>query len=394
MDRQVVALLCRTSDRAGDGAAGTRELAELLDARIVGSPGEPRTAGWSDDLRDARGCLLEAGGQLDDALDAGRVPILLAPECSIAVSTLPVLIRRHPDARVLWLDAHADFHTPQTTTSGYLGGMCLAGACGLWDTGFGAGVDPPRVIMHGVREVEGPERVGLDRGGVYLIEDPGQLDGFEVFVHLDLDVLDPDVFPAQFPVDGGLEPGELREFLAEVCAACTLLGAEITSAAPGHGDSSPTRSPRCLAERIHPAAASGFARAADAYERGRPGYRDDAVDWLASFLASPVVDLAAGTGLLSRALAARGFEVVAVEPVAEMRALVGDGVRVLGGTAEQIRSPTRAPRASPSRRRFTGSTARARSPRSPECCAPAACSRSSSTAAGWRMRSNVASTSC
>ncbi len=87
---------------------------------------------------------------------------------------------------------------------------------------------------------------------------------------------------------------------------------------------------------IHPAAATGFARAAAAYERGRPGYPDDAVDWLAGHLDGPVVDLAAGTGLLSRALAARGFEVVAVEPVAQMRARVGDGIRVLDGTAEAI----------------------------------------------------------
>ena len=236
MERQLVALLCRTSDRRPDGAAGTRELAELLDARIIGSPGEPRDGAWADDLRDAHGCLLEAGGQLDDALDAGRAPIILAAECSIAVSTLPVLLRRHPDARVLWLDAHADFHTPETTRSGYLGGMCLAGACGLWDTGFGAGLDPPRVIMHGVRDVEGPEWVGLDRGGVHLVDDPAQLVGYELFVHLDLDVLDPTVLPAAFAVDGGLLPGELRAFLAQACAGCTFLGAEITSAAPGHGE--------------------------------------------------------------------------------------------------------------------------------------------------------------
>ena len=236
MERQVVALLCRTSEREPGGALGTRELAELLDARIVGSPGEPRAADWSDDLRDAHGCLLEAGGQLDDAFDAGRMPILLAPECSIAISTLPALVPRHPDARVLWLDAHADFHTPDTTRSGYLGGMCLAGACGRWDTGFGSGLDPPRVIMHGVREVEGAERVGLDRGGVHLVEDPAQLAGLEVYVHLDLDVLDPESFPAQFPVGGGLEPAELRTFLADACAVCTLLGAEITSAAPGHAE--------------------------------------------------------------------------------------------------------------------------------------------------------------
>lgn len=236
MERQLVALLCRTSDRAAGGAVGTRELAELLDARIVGSPGDARTSDWSDDLRDSHGCLLEAGGQLDDALEADRVPILLSSECSIAISTLPMLVRRHPEARVLWLDAHADFHTPDTTRSGYLGGMCLAGACGLWDTGFGAGVDPPRVLMHGVRDVEGGERVALDRGGVHLVDDPALLDGFEVFVHLDLDVLDPSTFPAQFPVQGGLLPGELRAFLAEACAACTILGAEITSAVPGQGE--------------------------------------------------------------------------------------------------------------------------------------------------------------
>jgi arginase len=236
VDRQIVALLCRTSDRAAAGAAGTRELAELLDARMVGSPGEPSVGGWADDLRDAHGCLLEAGGQLDDAFVAGRVPILLAPECSIAVATLPVLARHHPGASVLWLDAHADFHTPDSTTSGYLAGMCLAGACGLWDTGFGVGPEPPRVITHGVREVEGPERVALDRTGVTRIERPDQAKGLEIYLHLDLDVLDPETFPARFPVDGGLLPAELRAFLAELAGICTILGAEITAAAPEHGE--------------------------------------------------------------------------------------------------------------------------------------------------------------
>lgn len=234
MERQVVALLCRTSDRGPDPAAGTGELAELLGARVIGSPGAPRTSGYADDLRDGRGCLLEAGGQVDDALDAGRVPILLAGECSVCVSTLPLVVRRSPDVRVLWLDAHPDFHTPATTSSGYLAGMGLAGACGLWDTGFGAGLDPGRVIMHGVRDVDGGERVGLDRGGVYRLEDPAQLAGMELFVHLDLDVLDPDFHPAKFPSPGGLSPSALRAFLTAAASVATIVGAEVTAAAPGY----------------------------------------------------------------------------------------------------------------------------------------------------------------
>ncbi|HWI06233.1 MAG TPA: hypothetical protein VNT54_01805, partial [Solirubrobacteraceae bacterium] len=63
MDRQITALLCRTSDRGPYGAAGARELGELLHARIVGSPGEPQALGWEEDLRRSRGCLLEAGGE-------------------------------------------------------------------------------------------------------------------------------------------------------------------------------------------------------------------------------------------------------------------------------------------------------------------------------------------
>jgi arginase family enzyme len=56
----------------------------------------------------------------------------------------------------------------------------------------------------------------------------------ELFVHIDLDVLDPRAFPARFPVPGGLTPRSLRGFLAEVVGVCTIVGAQITSAAPGH----------------------------------------------------------------------------------------------------------------------------------------------------------------
>lgn len=235
-ERQIVGLLCRTADRGPEAAAGTQELGELLEARLIGSPGRPRELSHTDDLRESRGCLLEAGGQIDDALEEGRVPILLAGDCAVAVSTLPVVVRRRADVRVLWIDAHADFHTPQTSPDGYLGGMCLAGACGLWDTGFGVGPDPGHVVMHGVRDVGGGERVALDTSGVVRIEDPAALAGLPVFVHVDLDVLDPATLPARNPVPGGMTPRGLRHFLDEIARTCEIVGAEVTSAAPDHGE--------------------------------------------------------------------------------------------------------------------------------------------------------------
>ena len=55
-----------------------------------------------------------------------------------------------PDAKVLWLDAHGDFNTPDTTPSGYLGGMSLAGAVGRWEHGLAEGAMPPeRVVLAG-----------------------------------------------------------------------------------------------------------------------------------------------------------------------------------------------------------------------------------------------------
>ena len=230
----VTALLCRTSDRTPEGAAGTVALSALTDARQVGAPEAPRSQRWVDDLRDSRGCLLEAGGQVDDLLSAGRRPLLLAGDCSVALSTLPVVVRHRPDAWVVWIDAHADFNTPETSPSGYLGGMPLAGACGLWETGFGAGLDPARVAMLGVRDVDGGERVGLETHGVGRPDGPEALAGLPVWIHLDLDVLDPSVLPAQVPAPGGWGLARLRRVLGELVGAGELLGAEVTSAHPAH----------------------------------------------------------------------------------------------------------------------------------------------------------------
>jgi ubiquinone/menaquinone biosynthesis C-methylase UbiE len=94
---------------------------------------------------------------------------------------------------------------------------------------------------------------------------------------------------------------------------------------------------------VHEAARLGFERGAEAYERGRPEYPREAIEWLIERLGlGPgrlVVDVGAGTGKLTRALTSSGAELVAVEPVAGMRAVLEREVpdaRVLEGTAEAL----------------------------------------------------------
>jgi arginase len=231
---RVVILAGRTSDRSARGAAGAQALGALLaDApERVGAPEPPRAQRYDDDLRDSRAAIAAAGERLEAALDSGEFPLLLAADCSIALSTLPAVARREPGARVVWLDAHGDFNTPATSGSGYLGGMCLAAACGRWDSGFGAGLDPRRVVISDGRDLDPAEREELDRAGVTVVAPEHMVAAVRaerVFLHLDLDVLDPDVMPAGVPAAGGLGMGELRSLLAGLAGAADLIGVEVTA---------------------------------------------------------------------------------------------------------------------------------------------------------------------
>jgi arginase family enzyme len=244
MSVSLVALVCRTADRTPGGVRGAQTLAPLIGKRLgveprtIGTPSDPSDAGYEDDLRYSRGCLLEAGGQVEDALTGGRVPVIAAADCSIALTTLPAAQRHRPDARVLWLDAHGDYNTPDTSGSGYLGGMCLAGACGEWDAGLGETLPPERLVLAGVRDLDEGERRLLERSAATvigasavetLVAVKNALDGAPVYIHLDLDVLDPEEFPAAVPAAGGLSSDKLYDLMEAVAEDSEVVGIEVTA---------------------------------------------------------------------------------------------------------------------------------------------------------------------
>ena len=245
MGISLVALRCRTADRFPGAPRGVEILAPLVggalgvEPRFIGSPGEVRETRYDEDLTESRGCLLEAGGQVDDALSGGNTPVLLAADCAVAATTLPAVVRHRPDARILWLDGHGDYNTPATSGSGYLGGMCLSAATGEWDAGLiGDAVRADQVVLAGVRDLDPGERELLERSPVTvigaspvetLVAAKNALEGAPVFVHFDTDVIDPEHFPAAVPAPGGLHPDKLYDLFDSVLEDSELLGIEITN---------------------------------------------------------------------------------------------------------------------------------------------------------------------
>ena len=222
---RVTCLRARTSDRTDGAGAGAQALAEALGGRVLGEPSPGRPRDWSEDLPEARPVLEAAAAEVTAAIDQNEFPLLTASDCSICIATMPTVARRVPGVHFLWIDAHGDFNTPETTPSGFLGGMCLGAACGRWDAGWPDVIDPQSVSFLGVRDLDPGEKVEVEAAGVgegVPAEGP-------VYVHLDVDGLDPSVMPVQFPVPGGLQADEVRSVLEGLVADGRLVGLEVTA---------------------------------------------------------------------------------------------------------------------------------------------------------------------
>jgi arginase len=193
-------------------------------------------------------------GEVRRAIEGGEFPLVLSGNCNASVGTLA---GAHPGGLgVVWFDGHADFNTPETTTTGFTDGMGLSIAVGhCWGTmargvpGFSA-VPEENVVLAGVREVEPAERERLAASevavvGADLIEREGlrvlaeALDGLRgrvgrVHVHLDLDVLDPDKAGKanEFAPEGGLGADDLEAALRMVRERFAVITSHVASYDP------------------------------------------------------------------------------------------------------------------------------------------------------------------
>lgn len=218
----------RVADRTDGALRGAlsagRALSDYLDREpiVIGTPSASRVDDWSTALPEASETLSALRDAVAQALDAGSVPLLLTNTCAASLGTLPTAAARYPDAVVLWIDAHGDFNTPDTTESGYLGGMVLAAACGLWDSGHGSGLDPRQVIVVGGRDIDPAEAELLAGAGVTVLppaeSTPARVaelvDGRDVWIHVDWDVLEPGFIPAAYRVPEGLLPHQVADIFA------------------------------------------------------------------------------------------------------------------------------------------------------------------------------------
>ena len=153
-------------------------------------------------------------------------PLVLGGCCCAHVGAVEGLSARHGRVGVIWLDAHGDLNTPETSPSGNEWGMPLRT---LLDRGT---IDPADVVLWGARNLDPPEEEFIAAAGIG--DDPGGLleRADTVYVALDCDVLAPDEMAVFMPERGGPTLGEVEQLLTEVRESGKLVGVGFTGLAP------------------------------------------------------------------------------------------------------------------------------------------------------------------
>jgi arginase len=245
--------------RYGGLVARLQELGvRVVDLGNVPAPVAEATAEGDDRLRYLEPILATCERVADRVVHAvqdGQMPLVLGGDHSIALGTLGGLARARGPGGVLWIDAHADMNTSETTPSGNVHGMALAAALGIAGPEFSRdawplpAVEPGRAALIGIRSLDQGERdllgrldakvwtmTDLDRMGVETVMNAAVehvSDGTPVHVSFDMDVVDPEVAPGVgTPVRGGLSYREAHLVMELIAESGLLTSLEVVEVNP------------------------------------------------------------------------------------------------------------------------------------------------------------------
>jgi len=196
------------------------------------------------------------GGSVATSIQGGHFPLVLGGDHSLSVGSIRGAAK-HRRLGVIWVDAHADFNTAETTPSGNIHGMPLAALCGLGDSRLVClwdetppVLDPKRVAVIGARDLDSGEKRNLRAAGVMVqsmeqIDRMGMVAALEkaiervsrdvdgIYLSFDMDALDPRHAPGVgTPVPGGLTFREAHLACEVAAETGKLIGMELVEVNP------------------------------------------------------------------------------------------------------------------------------------------------------------------
>lgn len=199
--------------------------------------------------------------------------ITVGGDCGVALPGVAHAARQWSgELAVLWLDAHPDLNTPDSSPSGGFGGMALRHIAGEGADGLAldgeSRVAPDRLVLGGVRAIDAEEHRFIEEHGIDVLtvedlSDPTVViasleatGASRVFVHIDLDVLDPSALAGlSYPMPFGVDATTLVALVKAVVDRFPLAGAAITGFAPSSLEAADDDLPTIL--RLLGALASG-----------------------------------------------------------------------------------------------------------------------------------------
>jgi len=198
----------------------------------------------------------ELADAVTSALVAKEFPLILGGDHSIGLGSITGVTRVYKDISVIWIDAHADFNTEETTPSGNIHGMILAALAGIGNShltdigGWAPKLDPQKIVIVGARELDLGERELLrthhvhvftmsdidQRGISNIMHEALSLAGKAsdgIHLSLDMDALDPVHAPGVgTPVRGGLTYREAHMIMELIADSGHLIGMDVVEVNP------------------------------------------------------------------------------------------------------------------------------------------------------------------